>query len=155
MIRTSGNRILLGTNEKRLSERSGSNPEIMERSARWPRVHASGVARLLPYQAPSPFRSEQVPPLGIFFVEVIGVDDTVGSEAAKILAQLAPGRQQAHGFEIANGDRPDGAFAVTTVFVAIAQRDFPALVDLRACPHHVDAVGFPAPARAGAAGGFK
>src|SRR5713101_5072631 len=79
-----------------------------------------------------------------------GVDDTVGSKAAKIPAQLAPCRQQPHGLEIADGDRPDGAFAVAAVFVAIAQRDLLAFVNLRPRSRHVDAVGFPAPARAGA-----
>src|SRR6266481_3166600 len=128
----------------------------MERSASWPReLHVSGIARMFPDQASSPSRSEQVAPLGIVFVEIQGVDDAVGSKAAKIPAQLAPCRQQPHRFEIADGDRPDGAFAVTAVFVAIAQCDFLSFVNLRTRPRHVDAVRFLAPARAGAAGGFK
>src|SRR5258705_9947576 len=90
----------------------------------------SEIARMFPDQAPSPSRSEQVTPLGIFFVEIQGVDDTVGSKAAKIRAQLAPCRQNPHRFVVADGDRPDGAFAVTAVLVAIAQRDFPSFVDL-------------------------
>src|SRR5260370_8364484 len=119
------------------------------------RSSASSVARRFPDQAPSPSRSEQVTPLGVFFVQMHGVDDPVGSKAAKIPAQLAPCRQQPHGLEIANGDRPDGAFAVTAMFVAIAQRDLLSFVNLRPRSRHVDAVGFPAPARAGAAGGSK
>src|SRR5258706_12796514 len=113
------------------------------------RTSASSVARRLPDQAPSPPRSKQVTPLGIFFVEMHGVDDAVGPKTAKIPAQLAPRRQQPHRFEIADGDRPDGAFAVAAVFVAIAQRDFLSFVNLCPRPHHVDAIRFPAPARAG------
>src|SRR5450755_3441354 len=94
------------------------------------RTAASRVARRFPDQAPSPSRSEQVTPLGVFFVQMHGVDDTVGSKAAKIPAQLAPGGQQPHGLEIADGDRPDGAFAVTAVFVALAQRDLLSFVNL-------------------------
>src|SRR6266852_5701599 len=128
----------------------------MERSASWPReLHASGIARMFPDQAPSPSRSEQVAPLGISFVEIQGVDDTVGSKTAKIPAQLAPCRQKPHRFEIADGDRPDRAFAIPAVFVAIVQRDFLAFVNLRTRPCHVDAVSFLLPGWAGAAGGFK
>src|SRR6202163_2787853 len=128
----------------------------MERSASWPaRLRLSDVARMFPDQASPPSCPEQVPPLGIFFVEVQGVDDAVGTKAAKIRAQLAPCRQNPHRFVIADGDRPDGAFAVAAPFVAIAQRDFLALVNLRARPRHVDAVSFLLPGRAGAAGGLK
>src|SRR6266853_394235 len=128
----------------------------MEQSASWPReLHVSGIARMFPDQAPSPSRSEQVAPLGIVFVEILCVDDTVGSETAKIPAQFAPCRQNPHRFEIADGDRPDGAFAVTAVLVAIAQSDFLSFVNLRTRPRHVDAVRLLAPARAGAAGGFE
>ena len=56
---------------------------------------------------------------------------------------------------IADGDRPYRALAVTAVFVAIVQRDFPSFVNLRARPRHVDAVRFLLPGRTGAAGGFK
>src|ERR1700675_4127835 len=118
-------------------------------------VRLSGIARMFPDQAPSPSRPEQVTPLGIFLVEIHGGNDAVGSKTAKIPAQLAPCRQQSYGLEIADGDRPDGAFAVTAVFIAIAQRDFPSLVNLRARPCHVDAVSFLLPCRPGAAGGFK
>src|SRR6202158_4679111 len=104
--------------------------------------HRSGVARRFPDQAPSPLRPEQVTPLRISFVEIAGVDDTVGAKAAKIPAQLAPWRHQPHGFEIADGDRPDGAFAVAAVFVAVAQRDFLSFVNLRTRPRHVDATSF-------------
>src|SRR5258708_12812534 len=108
---------------------------------------------MFPDQTPSPSRSEQVTPLGIVLVEIQRVDDTVGSKAPKIPAQFAPCRQKPHGFEIADGDRPDGAFAVTAVFVAIAQCDFLSFVNLRTRPRHVDAVRLFAPARAGAPGG--
>src|SRR6266852_3045915 len=128
----------------------------MERSASWPReLHASGIARMFPDQAPSPSRSEQVAPLGIVFVEIQGGEDAVGSTPANTPAHLPPCRQQPHRFEIADGDPPDGAFAVTAVFVAIAQCDFLSFVNLRARPRHIDAVRFLAPAREGAAGGFK
>src|SRR5260370_38473904 len=127
----------------------------MMRSASWPReLRVSGIARMFPDQAPSPSRSEQVTPLGIVFVEIVRVDDTVGSKAAKIPAQFAPCRQNPHGFEIADGDRPDGAFAVTAVFVALAQCDFLSFVNLRMLPRHVDAVRFLAQARSDAADGF-
>src|SRR5258708_13161496 len=96
----------------------------------------SEIARMFPDQAPSPSRSEQITPLGIFFVEIHGVDDAVGSKAAKIPAQLAPCRQKPHGFEIADGDRPDGAFAVAAAFVAIPPRDFLSSVALRPPPPH-------------------
>src|ERR1700687_6026820 len=118
-------------------------------------LRVSDFARLFPDQAPSPSGSEQVTPLGIFFLEILGVDHAVGSKTAKIPAQLAPCRQKPHRFEIADGDRPDGAFAVTAVFVAIVQRDFPSCMNLRTRPRHVDAVSFLLPGRAGAAGGFK
>src|SRR6266404_9453459 len=138
------------------ARRSCSNPRILQRPASWPReLRVSGITRMFPDQASSPSRSEQVTPLGIVFVKIQGVDDTVGSKAAKIPAQLAPCRQEPHGFEIADGDRPDGAFAVTAVFVAVAQCYLLSLVNLRTRPRHVDAVRFPAPARPGAAGGFK
>src|SRR5260221_8690092 len=113
MIRKSGNRLSLGPVG---------------------RTSASSVARGFPDQAPSPSRPEQVTPLGVFFVQMHGVDDPVGSKAAKIPAQLAPCRQQPHGLEIADGDRPDGAFAVAAVFVAIAQRDLLSFVNLRPRP---------------------
>src|SRR5260370_23913255 len=126
----------------------------MMRSASWPReLRVSGIARMFPDQAPSPSRSEEVAPLGIVFVEILRVDDTVGSETAKIPAQFAPCRQNPHGLVIADGDRPDGAFAVTAVFVAIAQCDFLSFVNLRTRPRHVDAVRLLAPARTGATGG--
>src|SRR6266436_4595996 len=96
----------------------------------------SEIARMLPDQAPSPSRPEQVTPLGIFFVEIKGIDDAVGSKAAKITAQFAPCRQYPHRF-------------------VIAQRDFPSFVNLRTRPRHVDAVGLLLPGRAGAAGRFK
>src|ERR1700730_19140748 len=113
----------------------------MERSASRPRdVRLSGIARMFPDQAPSPSRPEQVTPLGIFLVEILGVDDAVGSKTAKITAQLAPCRQKPDRFVIADGDRPDGAFAVAAVFVAIAQGDFLSPVNLRARSRHVDAV---------------
>src|ERR1019366_2376271 len=115
----------------------------------------SDLLRLLPDQAPSPSRPEQVAPLRIFFVEIGRIDDTVGSKTAKIAAQLAPCRQYPHGFVIADGDRPDVALAVAAMFVAIAQADFPAFVNLRARPRHVDAVRLFAPVRAGATGGLK
>src|SRR6266403_3196324 len=138
------------------ARRSCSIPKIMERSASWPReMHLSSIARMFPDQAPSPSRPEQVTPLGISFVEINGVDDAVGSKTAKIAAQLAPRRQNPHRFVIADRDRPDRAFAVTAVFVAIVQRDFPSFVNLRARPRHVDAVGFLLPGRAGAARRFK
>src|SRR5258707_14798531 len=38
----------------------------------------SGIARRLPDQALAPFRPEGIAPLRIFFVEIDGVDDTVG-----------------------------------------------------------------------------
>src|SRR6266550_9042796 len=94
----------------------------------------SDIARMFPDQAPSPSRPEQVTPLGIFFVEIKGIDDAVGSKAAKITAQFAPCRQYPHRFVIADRDRPDRAFAVAAVFVAIAQRDFPSFVNLRTRP---------------------
>src|SRR6266436_957736 len=85
----------------------------------------SEIARMFPDQAPSPSCPEQVTPLGISF------------------------------FVIADRDRPDRAFAVTAVFVAIVQRDLPSFVNLRARPRHVDAVSFLLPGRAGAARRFK
>src|SRR4051812_36618618 len=101
----------------------------------------SGVARRFPDQALPPFRPQGVAPLRIFLVEIDRIDDTIGAKAAKILAQLAPRRQQPYRFMIADRDRPDGAFAVAAVFVAVAQRDLLAFVDMRTRPGHVDAVG--------------
>src|ERR1700733_7886612 len=118
-----------------------------ERADRPAALHVSGVARLFPDHASSPFRPEQVAPLRIFFVEIDGVDDAVGPKAAKIAAQLAPCRQYPHGFVITDGDRPDMAFAVAAMFVAITQADFLAFVNLRAGPRHVDAVRLLAPLR--------
>src|SRR6266403_2405701 len=92
----------------------------------------SGVARRLPDQASAPFRPECIAALWVLFVEIHRVDDAVGSKTAKILAQFAPGRQKPHRLEIADGNRPDGALAVTTVFVAITQRDLLSLVNMRA-----------------------
>src|SRR5688572_31574839 len=124
----------------------------MERAASH-QLSVSGVAWRFPDQALPPFGPQGVTPLRIFLVEVNRVDDTVGSKAAKILAQLAPRRQQPHGLEIADRNRPDDAFAVAAVFVAVAQRDLLAFMDMRARPRHVDTVGLPVPGRAGAAGG--
>src|SRR5437763_7162211 len=119
------------------------------------RCHAvSSFLWPFPDQALAPSRPQDVAPLRISFVEVIGVDDTVGPKTPKILAQLAPGREQPHRFEIADRNRPDRAFAVTALLIAIVQRDFLALVNLRPCPHHVDAVRLSAPAGAGAARRF-
>jgi hypothetical protein len=64
-----------------------------ERRDRPVRVGDSGVARMFPNKAPSPFRPEQVAPFRIFLVEIDGVDDPVGSKAAKIPAQFTPSRQ--------------------------------------------------------------
>ena len=57
---------------------------------------SSGILRPFPDQALPPARAQDVAPLRIFLVEIIGVDDAVGAEAAEILAQLAPGREQPH-----------------------------------------------------------
>src|SRR5579863_724186 len=110
---------------------------------------------MLPNQASPPLRAQQIAPLRIFLVEIDRIDDPVGSKAAEVAAQLTPGREQPHGFEIADRDRPDRAFAVAALFVAIAKRDFLALMNLRPGPRHVDAVRFLAPARTGAARRFE
>src|ERR1700733_11194935 len=117
--------------------------------------NALDIARLFPDQASAPSRFEQIAPLGVFFVEMLGIDHAVGSKAAEILAQFAPCRENPHRFVIADRNWPDRAFAVAAVFVAVAQRDFLALVNLRPGPRHVDAVGLPAPVRTGAAGGLE
>src|ERR1700737_4364877 len=151
MIREIGNRFSLAT--RSVCPGIMLQPRDQERSAsRRGDVRLSGIARMFPDQAPSPFRPEQVTPLRISLVEIHGVNDAVGSKTAKIPAQLAPCRQKPYGFEIADGDRPDGAFAVTAVFVAIAQRYFLSFVNLSTRPYHVDAVRFLLPCRPGAAG---
>src|SRR5579864_8260705 len=99
----------------------------------------SDIARSFPDEAPSPFRPEQIAPLGVFLLEVDGVDDAVSAETAKVAAQLAPGGEQPHGFQVTDRDRPDRALAVAAMLVAVAQRDLPSLMDLRARLHHVDA----------------
>src|SRR5215207_4296095 len=112
----------------------------------------SGVLWRFPDQAAPPFRPQDVAPLRIFFVVVLGIDDAVGAETAEILAQFAPRGEDPHRLVIADRDRPDRALAVAAVLVAIVQRDLFALVDLRPCPNHVDTVGLPVPCRSGAAG---
>src|SRR6184192_4160388 len=115
-------------------------------------IYFSGIFRRFPDQAAPPFRPQDVAPLRISFVVVDRVDDAVGAETAEILAQFAPRREYPHRLVIADRDRPDRALAVAAMLVAIVQRDLFALVDLRPCPHHVDAVGLPVPRRSGAAG---
>src|SRR5215472_7198791 len=107
-------------------------------SPRWNAT--SDIARMLPNQAPSPLCPEQVAPLRISLVEIDGVDDAVGPKAAKIRPKLAPGGQYPHGLVIADRDRPDRALAMAAVFVAVAQRDFLSLMNLRPGPRHVDVI---------------
>src|SRR6516162_6755634 len=107
-------------------------------SSQWHAI--SDIARILPNETPSPLRSEQVAPFRISLVEVDGVDDAVGPKAAKIGPKLAPGGQYPHGLVIADRNRPDRALAVAAVFVAVAQRDFLSLMNLRPRPRHVDAI---------------
>src|SRR6202166_3954490 len=92
----------------------------------------SGISGNLPDQAPAPSGPEQVTPLRVFVVVINRVDDAVGSEAAKILAQLAPCREDSHRLVIADCVRPDGALAVPATLVAIAPGGLLALVNLRA-----------------------
>src|SRR3984957_8687478 len=115
------------------------------------RAQASIVARLFPDQALPPSGAQQVAPFRIFFAEVIRLDDAVGAEAAEGVAQLAPRRHYPHRLVIADRDWPDRTLAVAALFVAVAQHDLSALVNLRARPYHVDAVGFFLPDRPGAA----
>src|SRR6185437_7221811 len=93
-----------------------------------------------PDHALPPARAQDVASFRIFLFEIIGIEDAVGAEAAEILAQLAPARQQPHCFVVADRDRPDRALGGAALLVAIMQRDLPALVNLRARPDHVDAV---------------
>src|SRR6186713_1707450 len=115
-------------------------------------VFTSGILWRLPDQAASPFRPQDVAPLRIFFVVVLGIDDAVGTETAEILPQFAPRREDPHRLVITDRDRPDRALAVAAVLVAIVQRDLFALVDLRPCPNHVDPVRLPVPGSPGTAG---
>src|ERR1700722_2385250 len=106
----------------------------MGRSASRPRgVGLSTIARMFPDLAPSPSGPEQVAPFRVFFVEIGCFDHTVGAKAAKIPAQFAPCRQNSYRLVIADRDRPDGAFAVAAMFVAITQRNLFSLVNLGAC----------------------
>src|SRR5262245_51951440 len=103
----------------------------------------------------APFGSERARPLGVALVEEVGGDDTVHAEMAEIAAQLAPGRHHSHGFEITDGDRPDGAFGDALLLVAVAQEELAAGMDLGAQLGGVDTVlrdGAPGP---GAAGGVE
>src|SRR5579871_3553926 len=50
-------------------------------------------------------------------------DNAVGTEMANRAAQLAPRRNNAHAIEIAERERPDRAFGLTHLVVAIADRD--------------------------------
>ena len=76
--------------------------------------------RFWPSQGPPPFRPQYTRPLRVALVEKTGRRHPVGPEAADVLAQLAPGDQMTDGFHIANGHRPDGAFTLTTLLVAVA-----------------------------------
>src|SRR5665213_2784909 len=102
--------------------------------------YASSILRRFPDQAPAPSRPQEIAPLRIFIVEIGRVDDAVGPKTAKIAAQFAPSGEDADRLVIADGDRPDRAFAVAALFVAIAQRDLPSLMDLRPRPRHVDPI---------------
>src|SRR6185437_17051072 len=113
-----------------------------------------GIFRPFPDHALPPPRAQDIAPLRVFVVEIIGIYDAISAKAAKILAQLAPGREQPHRFEIADRDRPDRALGGPALLVAVMQRDLLAFVNMRACLHHVDAVGFAGPWRAGAARGL-
>src|SRR5450432_832524 len=119
------------------------------------RFAGSDILWLLPDQASSPFRAQRFASFGIFLVEIIRLDDAVGAEAAKIPPQFAPGGENPHRFVVADRDRPNRAFGVAALFVAVAQRDLLALVNLRPCPRHVDAVGLAAPVAPRAACGFE
>src|SRR5262249_43936594 len=114
-------------------------------------IHGSIVAGLFPDQNLTPSGTQHVAPFGISLAEIIRLDDAVGAEAAEVVAQLAPRREQPHRFEIADGDRPDRTLAVATLLIAIAQCDLPAFVNLRARPRHVDAIRFFLPDRPRAA----
>src|SRR5262249_39136298 len=115
------------------------------------RAPPSGVLWTFPDHALPPARAQDVASLGIFLLEIVGIENAVGAEAAEIPAQLAPARQQPHRFVIADRDRPDRALGGAALLVAIMQRDLLALVDLRARLDHVDAVGFAIPPRPRAA----
>src|SRR6186713_2985530 len=132
------------------SSKSRVPPAIRVRYS--PQVSTSGIFGRFPDQAAPPFRPQDVAPLRIFFVVVLGIDDAVGAETAEILAQFAPCREDPHRLVIADRDRPDRALAVTAVLVAIVQRDLPALVDLRPRTNHVDPVRLPVPGSPGTAG---
>jgi len=75
------------------------------------------------------------------FVEEFGAGDTVGPEMPEVLPELAPCRQHARIFEIAEDDRPDHPLAPGPVQIAIGDSDFAASAYPRPCPCDVDTVG--------------
>jgi hypothetical protein len=79
------------------------------------------VARCFwPAQGPAPFRPQDTWPLRVALVEETCGRHPVGPEASEVLAQFAPGDQVTDRFQIAKGHRPDRAFTLTTLLVAVA-----------------------------------
>jgi hypothetical protein len=78
-----------------------------------------------------PFDPQGRAPLGILFIQEHGLRDPVDAEAAKIFA-VRTSLPDAAGFKITDRNRPDGAFGVAALLVAIVQPDFPAGVNMRA-----------------------
>ena len=80
-------------------------------------------------------------PLAVALIEKLRRHHTVGAEAAEISAQFAPSDEDAHGFQIADPDRPDCPLAWRVLLVAIVEAHLAACVDPFAGPRDIEAVG--------------
>src|SRR5882724_9972855 len=76
-----------------------------------------------------PFGDQLARSEAVSFVEKFGGYNAIRPEAAKILAQFAPGRQEAHGLGIADDRRPDRPLALARLFVAIVDPDLESAPD--------------------------
>src|SRR5947207_7966234 len=103
-----------------------------------PSTAASGVRRLYAVERPPPFRPQCARPLGVAFVQEPRGDHPVGPKASEVLAQFAPGDQMANCLHVPHRNRPNDALALAALFVAIKQIDFPARMNLRSHPRHIE-----------------
>src|SRR5215207_8911206 len=71
----------------------------------------------------APFLQHRLAAARIALLGHVQHDDAVGAEVAEVLAQFAPRHHHPHLLEEAQGERPDDAFAVRAIVVAIAEPD--------------------------------
>ena len=94
-----------------------------------------------------PFRTQDRWPRRIALFEKVRVLDAVHAEGAELLPQFAPSDQQSRRIEIGDHRRPDHAFSLAILAVAVDQRDLATRLHPCACLPDIDGIRRNAPAR--------